>query len=143
LRLLLVRVLNVISLGIWVTTTVSAATATCGRARYNYPVFRLSLIVVSLLVTLMPPGLCPCWLMEDVRALHPHPGGFPDSPHDHDYLFEIFQAQPVAAAELTPNPVGALIEQLLGGSVWHTRRSSVLWAPAWHSSPPTPPPRFS
>ncbi len=104
---------------------------------------RLTLIVVVLFVSLMPPGLCPCWLMRDVRALHPHPGGFPERPHRHDYLFEIFQSQPAAEVELATNPVGILIEHLLTDSLWQARQDSAVFAPGWRALPPTPPPRFS
>jgi len=106
-------------------------------------VLRPALIIAILFVTFMPPGLCPCWLMRDVRALHPHPGGFPERPHRHDYLFEIFQSQPAAEVELATNPVGMLIEQLLNNSLWQARQVSTLFIPGWHALPPTPPPRLS
>lgn len=113
------------------------------RPRYNCAVFHLSLIVVSLFVAVMPPGLCPCWLMRDVRALHPHPGGFPERPHRHDYLFEIFQSQPAIAVEQVTNPVGRLIEHLLNNSVWLSGQALTVYVPGWRAAPPTPPPRFS
>lgn len=104
---------------------------------------RQALVVVILFVTFMPPGLCPCWLMGDVRALHPHPGGFPERSHEHGYLFDIFQSQPAAVVALTTNPVRRLIEQLLHASLWLARHDSALFHLSWCALPPTPPPRFS
>jgi hypothetical protein len=109
---------------------------------YNYGVLRPTLMAVILFVALMPPGLCPCWLMHDVRAFHPHPGGFPERPHRHDYLFDIFQSQQAADMEIMPNPVGMLIEKLLNGSVWQARDMFKVSALNWQSAPPTPPPRL-
>ena len=80
--------------------------------------------------------------MQDVRALHPHPGGFPERPHRHDYLFEIFQSEAAVEVEISTNPVGTLIEQLLNGSVWQARDVFMTSAVSWQSTPPTPPPRL-
>ncbi|MBI4771257.1 MAG: hypothetical protein HY784_12825 [Chloroflexi bacterium] len=47
---------------------------------------RPGIILIVLLVgfvALAQLGLCPCWLMLDISAHHPHPDGHPERRHSH------------------------------------------------------------
>lgn len=103
---------------------------------------RLALAVCVALVALAPPGLCPCWLIADVRHIHPHPSGEPDRPHPHDYLFEMFQTQPAHTSEPPLHPT-ALIEHLKDRSVWQAVGDYARVISGWSAAPPTPPPRWA
>jgi len=108
--------------------------------------FRRIVILLAFLAGLIavaPPGLCPCWLIADVRTYHPHPDGQPDRPHTHDYLFELFHAQPVAALPGPPITIGDLMLALIGAGVWRHLSHRAWPAQGWATPPPTPPPRLA
>jgi hypothetical protein len=101
------------------------------------------LIFLAAYIALAQPGLCPCWLMHDVRTYHPHPFAHPERPHPHDYLLEIFSAETAAVSPPAPMPVLTLILLLALGSLWWRTDSSRVPLARWAAPPATPPPRLS
>lgn len=99
------------------------------------------MIVLVGLVALAQPGLCPCWLIADVREYHPHPDGRPQQPHDHDYLFDMFHAQTAVALVVWLAPASALLVLWALGSLWRLIAGHSLPGQSWSTSPLTPPPR--
>src|SRR5574337_1976323 len=94
-----------------------------GESRYNFR--RMSRPTLALLVflagvtALAQPGLCPCWLVPDVRTDHPHPFAHSERPHPHDYLLELFNAETAAVAPQLPIPARTLILVLaISGLLW-------------------------
>ncbi len=104
-------------------------------------VLALSLFL-AVFIAFAQPGLCPCWLMIDVAAHHPHLDGHPERPHTHGYLFDLFQAQTVAAVPLTLVPLSILIALQAAGGLWQPLHNLSLHVSGWSFSPPTPPPRM-
>jgi len=106
---------------------------------------RLSLaaIVVFLagLTALAQPGLCPCWLIGDVRGHHPHFDGHPERPHHHNYLFEMFPAGVAVLSEPSLLPAASLILLLGLAVLWQTRLDAAVFSRPWGLVPLTPPPR--
>ena len=101
------------------------------------------LVFLASLIAVAPPGLCPCWLIADVRTYHPHPNGRPERPHPHNYLFELFHSQTAAAS---PEPLIAirdLVLALIGTGVWRRLSRQARPAHGWVMPPPTPPPRLT
>ncbi len=103
--------------------------------------FLVLLYFVILGVALMPPGVCPCWLMFDPAANHPHFDGHPEIPHDHEYLFDYFQSQTVAASSLALIPAALLIALQAVSGLLRNLTGHVLLGDGWAYLPPTPPPR--
>lgn len=115
------------------------------RSRFRAPrrlAFAL-LIVMAGYMSLAQPGLCSCWLIAEVKDIHPHPDGQPDRPHDHRYLFEIFQAQNIAIANIYVVAVAVLIASLAGASLWHQMLDQAPGGNGWSSPPDIPPPRLA
>jgi hypothetical protein len=106
---------------------------------------RLSLMAVLVFLAgftaLAQPGLCPCWLIGDVRDYHPHFNGRPQRPHHHNYLFEMFPAGAAVLAEPTLLPAASLILLLGLAALWQSRRDAVIFSRPWAPLPFTPPPR--
>lgn len=102
----------------------------------------LILVALVSLTALTPVGLCPCWLMADVRAYHPHPDGHPERPHGHGYLLELFDAQPVAIVVVALIPAHDLVMFLAHGSLWQWVMGLALGPAGWVSPPIKPPPRL-
>ena len=89
------------------------------------------------------PGLCPCWLLRDVRHYHPHLDNHPERPHSHGYLLELFNAETVAIAPSLPLPARTLILLLALGSLWWRIGYLAGSITPWTAPPPTPPPRLA
>ena len=75
------------------------------RPCYNSHIMHRAILAfavsLAVFVTLMPPGLCPCWLMLDPSRHHPHLADRPEFPHhSHGYLFDLFQTQALVVAPL-------------------------------------------
>ena len=104
-------------------------------------VLALSLFL-AVFIAFAQPGLCPCWLMIDVAAHHPHLDGHPERPHTHGYLFDLFQAQTVAAVPLTLVPLSILIALQAAGGLWRPLHTPSLSVTGWSFSPLKPPPRM-
>jgi hypothetical protein len=102
-----------------------------------------ALLLVIGLTVLAPPGLCPCWLLADVREIHPHPFLRPELPHPHNYLFELFQADSPAVAPVIPSPAYVLLALLGLSALWRPVMHQPLTAKGWAAPPPVPPPRVS
>ena len=92
-------------------------------------------------LALTPAGLCPCWLMLEPAEFHPHPSGHPERPHDHRYLFDLFQSQTVAAAPLALLPAGLLIALQAASGLRRPLPDELLHGAGWTPLPATPPPR--
>lgn len=100
-----------------------------------------ALVLLASLMAVAPPGLCPCWLIRDVRDYHPHFDGHPERPHSHDYLFEMFPTGTTALAEPNLLPASSLIVLLALALLWHSRRDAALYGRIIVPAPLTPPPR--
>jgi hypothetical protein len=81
--------------------------------------------------------------MIDPAKQHPHLDGRPDLPHDHQYLFDFFQSQTVAAVPLLLVPIGLLIALQTASGLWHQIASQSFSNNGWATTPLTPPPRLS
>jgi len=93
-------------------------------------------------LTITPPGVCPCWLMLDPAAHHPHFDGHPELPHEHEYLLEYFQSQTVAAAPAAAIPAALLIALQAASGLARKIASQSIPGYSWANVPPTPPPRL-
>lgn len=91
---------------------------------------------------LTQPGLCPCWLIGDVRLYHPHFDAQPERAHSHTYLFELYNSQTVASAPPFPIPARTVILVLGLGSLWRHLTHAALPVAGWAAPPSTPPPRL-
>ena len=92
-------------------------------------------------MALAQPGLCPCWLMEDVAANHPHPDGHPERPHTHDYLFEMFASGLAAPPPRALIPACLFVAHLASQGLFRlaaTERTAqaIGWQPATEPPPP-------
>ena len=94
-------------------------------------------------LALTQPGLCPCWLIREVRIYHPHPFAHPERPHPHDYLFELYNSQTVASTPSLPTPARALILALALGALWLYVAHTTVAILGWAAHPPIPPPRLA
>lgn len=106
---------------------------------------RLTLVLALFLAgftMVAQPGLCSCWLLEDVATNHPHPDGHPERPHSHDYLFEMFVSGLVAPPPQTLIPAGLLVAHLASQGL-HRPAATLSRAPAigWQPAIEPPPPR--
>jgi len=93
--------------------------------------------------SLAQPGLCPCWLMRDVRRYHPHVDRHPEHPHSHGYLLDLFNAEAVAVAPSLPIPAQTLILLLALGGLWRRIGHLAESVTPWIAPPPTPPQRLA
>ncbi len=117
--------------------------AKCWSGRQNPP--RLFLAVALFLagfMALAQPGLCPCWLMADVAANHPHPDGHPERPHSHDYLFEMFASGLAAPPPRAVIPARLFVAHLASqGLLRLTAIEGLAPAIGWQAALEPPPPR--
>jgi hypothetical protein len=95
----------------------------------------------TLAITITPPGVCPCWLMLDPGAHHPHFDGHPEIPHQHEYLFEYFQSQTVVPPPIASIPVALLIALQAASGLLSQIAAESLLRLGWVRAPLTPPPR--
>lgn len=95
----------------------------------------------TLAVTITPPGVCPCWLMFDPGAHHPHFNGHPELPHQHEYLLEYFQSQTVVPPPVATIPVALLIALQAASGLLRTTPGQFLTNFGWNPDPLVPPPR--
>ncbi|MEK7787602.1 MAG: hypothetical protein AAB658_19530 [Chloroflexota bacterium] len=105
------------------------------------PVIILFILLVGL-TAFAQPGLCPCWLMADIQAHHPHPGGYLDRDHGHDYLNDLFSAGLAAVATLSLLPARTLIALLATGNLWRPIADHSSLAHGWVPALEPPPPRL-
>jgi hypothetical protein len=89
---------------------------------------------------LTPPGLCPCWLMFDPAAHHPHFDGHAERPHSHEYLLDYFQSQTVGAAPVASLPAASLIALQAASGLRRPLAVACQSAGGWTAAPLTPPP---
>ena len=99
------------------------------------------LVFLAGLTTLAQPGLCPCWLIGDVRTNHPHFDVHPERPHHHNYLFEMFPAGVAVLSKPNLLPAASLILLLGLAVLWQSRRDALVFSRPWAPVPLTPPPR--
>jgi len=97
------------------------------------------LIFLIVLTTFAQPGICPCWLMLDVR--HPHPDGHPEQKHPHDYLDDLFSAGTPAVATLLLVTAHTLIAVLALGKLWQSIAITLQSVSSWALMLEPPPPR--
>ena|SRR3989304_10459808 len=99
-------------------------------------------IGLAVMVSLAQPGICPCWMLSDVRQLHPHLFNQPQTEHSHQYLLEYNQTVMAQVVPALVPQVTLLVALLsLAGLSW--RIESWVDLPAgWASSPESPPPEF-
>lgn len=96
----------------------------------------------TLALTITPPGVCPCWLMIDPAAHHPHFDGHPEIPHEHEYLLEYFQSQTVVPPPIATIPVALLIAMQAASGLLSQLAAECLLRLSWLLAPLTPPPRW-
>ncbi len=101
------------------------------------------LIFLAGFTALAQPGLCPCWLVREVRIYHPHPDSHPERPHPHGYLLELFNAEMGATVPPFPTPARTVIVSLAHGSLWRRIGGHAVSVVDWAAPPPMPPPRLS
>lgn len=96
---------------------------------------------MSLLVALMPPGLCSCWLNPAAAEVHVHFGSS-DAGHSHEYLFTLSSGT-IAGARVPVDPVMSLLLASVLALLWF-RLPAAQAAPgrAWCLPPDVPPPEF-
>jgi hypothetical protein len=99
------------------------------------------LLWVALLTGLMPPGVCPCWLMPDPAHQHPHPGGHSDQPHSHDYLLDLFESQTVPGLTAMPISVAFWLAVLAASGLVLYLSQPGLCLYSWNCPVEPPPPR--
>jgi hypothetical protein len=99
------------------------------------------LVFLASLTAFAQPGLCPCWLIEDVGEVHPHFDRHPERPHAHNYLFEMFPAGTAVLAEPGLLPAASLILLLGLAALWQPRHDATIFSRARAPLPLTPPPR--
>jgi hypothetical protein len=103
---------------------------------------RPTLILCAFLISLTAlaqPGLCPCWLMLDVR--HPHPDGQAEQEHGHGYLNDLFSAGTPAIVTLSLAAAHTLIAMLALGGLWRSAADETLPMAGWILTLEPPPPR--
>ncbi len=95
--------------------------------------------VLASFLTVTPPGLCPCWLLDHI---HPHPFGHADLPHSHDYLLWMFSADTAETPPALPTS-GEMHARLLSlNDLWSEASEPLPGSPAWSGSLSKPPPRL-
>jgi hypothetical protein len=100
-------------------------------------------LFLGLFIAFTPPGVCPCWLMEDPAHTHPHPDGHPEKAHNHGYLFNLFQTQTSAAGPImTLLPVSLLLALLVASGLWRQLIHVPTFAAGWTAAPLSPPPKL-
>ncbi len=99
------------------------------------------LLWVALLTSLMPPGVCPCWLMPDPAQQHPHPGGHSDQLHSHDYLLDLFESQTVPGLTAKPISVAAWLAVLAASGLALYLSQPGIGLGDWSRPVEPPPPR--
>jgi hypothetical protein len=99
-------------------------------------------LFLGLFIAFTPPGLCPCWLMEDPVHQHPHPDGHPEKKHSHDYLFDLFQTQTSATSPISLLPVSLLLALMAAGGLWRQLVHIPTFAAGWTAAPLSPPPKL-
>lgn len=109
------------------------------RAMSRWVLLVAYLFTISVLIT--PPGVCPCWLMIDPRAHHPHFDGHPEVPHQHEYLLDYFQSQTIVPPPVVEIPIALLIAWQAASGLWQTLAHPEPEANGWALPPPLRPPR--
>jgi hypothetical protein len=99
-------------------------------------------LILALFVAILPPGLCPCWLMPEPAKQHPHFDWHPERPHGHNYLFDLFQSQTVPALLVASVPLSLLIALQAASGLRRRLGDLVLPPSGWAMPPLTPPPRL-
>jgi hypothetical protein len=104
---------------------------------------RLLIFFMILYSAFAQPGLPPCWLMAESCSVHPHPGGHPELPHDHGYLFDLGQANSDGIAPALPVPARLLIAAAYAASLLLLLADEYIFSSGWVTPPDSPPPRLS
>lgn len=113
----------------------------CVHARRGRFTARVMLFVfLAGYLSLAQPGICSCWLLQDVRHVHPHPAGHADQPHSHDYLFEMFASAPALVPVLPLERPSVLLDLTSMRGVWRNHSEANPGEETPGPSPPTPPP---
>lgn len=101
----------------------------------------IGLALLGVLVTLTPPGLCPCWLLAQVERTHVHPAGDEHQSHSHDYLFDLFNTHsPVSAPKV--NSAATVLAGLVAAVLQRVRPApEYLGTAIWRAEAEVPPPR--
>ena len=98
------------------------------------------MFAVAFLISLMPPGLCACWISPSVADVHFHFGQPPDS-HSHDYLSDSADAVvSYAIVQITPQ-ILSLMLYTLAGVIWTVQARAFITTRFWSQPPLVPPPR--
>jgi hypothetical protein len=107
-------------------------------------IFRVFIIFWAGYTALAQPGLPPCWLEARACEFHPHfSQRHAETPHTHQYLFDLAKA---TASLGLPNfliPVSLLIELLFPSLLLHKVAGPVVIGQTWIAPLEPPPPRAS
>jgi hypothetical protein len=91
---------------------------------------------------LAQPGIPSCWLEKRTCEAHPHFNKHhAETPHSHDYLFELVQSLDAPDLSSILIPVSLLIAALFSIKIFRDLASSVLIGMVWFFSIDPPPPR--
>ncbi len=106
--------------------------------------FRGFILFLACYTTLAQPGMPPCWLEKHACESHPHFSQHQaETPHSHEYLFDLSQAQAAQDLSLVLAPVSLLIAALFGTRILRKMCLPILDGFFWIYSFDPPPPRFS
>jgi hypothetical protein len=98
------------------------------------------MLAVALLISVMPPGLCACWLNPAVKTVHVH-FGKPPAGHSHDYLSDSADATaPIGIIQVLAR-IQSLILFALAGTIWTILKTAYPAGGSWSPPPLLPPPR--
>jgi hypothetical protein len=93
---------------------------------------------------LAQPGLPPCWLESRACEFHPHfSRHHAETPHTHDYLFDLAKTTTVQGLHILLIPISLLIELLFLSPLLRKELSPALIERIWISLLDPPPPRFA
>jgi hypothetical protein len=107
-------------------------------------ILRVLIIIWAGYTALAQPGLPPCWLEARACEIHPHfSRQHAESPHPHDYLFDLAEATASAALPILLIPMSLLIELLFLSPLLRTTGSPAVIEWTWVSPLEPPPPRGS
>ena len=110
----------------------------CGVPRW----FGILLFFHAILIALMPPGLCSCWINPGRETVHVHFGyAHAASEHSHEYLNQLGLANAGGFLPLLLIPAALLLQLLSATDIfWRISRFACLHR-EWKPSVTPPPPR--
>jgi hypothetical protein len=104
--------------------------------------FQMVLIFLTGLLSVMPPGLCPCWLIPQVETVHVHfSPEHAKSDHTHTYLLQVSQTVRVDVTPLVITSVALWIAITSVSGILLGLLSLFFHQGGWWANIPHPPPK--